>query len=81
MDEPNLLYVTWWDGVVQVNCNEIDSIVTPTDTIIHIGSGLHVAIGKVDFDIQIVLSAAQVIVSGNDFEVEHSDRASGVALE
>jgi hypothetical protein len=34
-----------------------------------------------DFDVQIVLSATQVIFSGSDPEIEHADRAPAAVLQ
>jgi hypothetical protein len=80
MDQTDASDFGWANRPVQVNGNGVDAIVGPVSSVVHIRSSLHVAVRKMDFDIQIVLSAAHVVFSSSDPEIEHVHPASTAVL-
>jgi hypothetical protein len=80
MDQTNAFDFGWADWPVQVDGNGVDAVVGPVSSVIHIRGRLHVAVRKMDFDIQIVLSAAHVVFSSSNPEIEHAHRAPGAVL-
>ena len=81
MDQANAFNFGWADWPVQVDGNRGDAIVGPVSSVIYIGRSLHVAVRKMDFDIQIVLSPAHVVFSRSDPEIEHAHRAPAAVLQ
>jgi len=79
VDETKLLNFARPDGMSEIYGNRVHTLVGPIGSLIHIGGSLHVAIGVVDFHIQVVIPAAQIVVSGRDPEVEHAYSASAHA--
>jgi hypothetical protein len=65
--------------VIQWDCNEVDTVVRPASALIHIRRSLHVAVGEVDLDIEVIFSATQIVVPGGDPQIEqaHCARTAG----
>ncbi len=56
VDQAYLLDLVWCDLMREVNRDRLDALVGPGQSIIYIRGSLHVAIGEMDFDIQVVFS-------------------------
>ena len=54
----------------------VDTLVGPVRALIYVRGSLHVAIGEMDFDSEVVFSSAQVVVTSGNAEIEHPHRAS-----
>src|SRR5581483_11315358 len=76
MNEANLPDLAGSDRVIQSDADDIDAVIRPVRALVYVGCSMHVAAGEMEFDIEIVISATQIVVPGRDPQTQQAHRAS-----
>jgi hypothetical protein len=72
--------LAWSDRLLQVDLDTANTLVWPIGSLVHIRRSLYVAIGIVNFDIQVVVASAKVVISGCDLKLNRCYRAPAPLL-